>query len=174
MMWLSWSVCPSTSLTVMGPSIPWGRKTLSLFYRWGNRITESLPCCRQGWWLHAFLVFDFWPTAPDLSVKNAYFCLVFSAQNTKESKTIQDALAEIVSVLLLWLDHVPLQFLPLTIPFPKHTCNLLAIFRLLHSLVLYFSNHTSCWTSKVCQYSAGIECLDGVFHSNSCLFSCVS
>lgn len=77
-----------------------------------------------------------WPTDPDQSVKTAYFCLVSSAQTINYSKTFQDALAEIVSVLLLWLSCLPLQFLPVTIP--KYKCSLIAIFKLLHSLVLYF------------------------------------
>lgn len=125
---------PHTYLTIMDPSIPQGWKTLLLFYRWGNGIRESQLCCRQGLWPH---IFSSWPTDLDQSVKIAYFCLVSSAQTTNYSKTCQDALVEIVSVLLLWLSCLPLQCLPLTVPFPKYRCSLIAIFKLLHSLVLY-------------------------------------
>lgn len=141
-MQLSWSVCPSTSRTITGPSIPWGRKTLSLFYQWGNGITESLLCCRQSQLVCTFSVPDFWRTAPDLLVKNAYFCLVFSAQNAKESKTIQDALAETVSVLLLWLGPLPLQFLPL-FPFQNIRATFLSSLTSSQFSPVFLS-HTSC------------------------------
>lgn len=80
----------------MDSRIPWGGKILSQFYRWGNKITEPLLCYRVDGHMHfQFLSSDNCP----LSVsQKCMFSSGLSAQNTKGSKTIQDALAETVSV----------------------------------------------------------------------------
>lgn len=99
--------------------------------------------------------------------------LVVSLSHKLPSKTIQDALAETVSILFLWQHDLPLQFLPMTIPFLKHPCNLLAIFKLLHNLILYFSIILAVEQAKFVNTLLVSSIWVVSFTTTHCLFSCL-